>query len=600
MFKKDALYIKLFFGTLIALTFLAIGCMPAETEFETPEFAGVRAAATEGYYIDRVQVSWSDVEDAATYTIYRADSIQGLFEEIAVVDPNDTDRHSEYAEDITFYPPPIVHPDDWIDPRYLNVNYVSQVDLTKNLWPAMGNNIYIIGTEKPQLRIIVGYDSEIDVVAEFPSLVDWLPTTWRLGYTIGQVASIINGAVNKGKDPADFKFICEIDPDTGKYLKFSSKWGPIVFINHKNSVSHSPVHYIINGAVGNDQIIIVNKDETRIYKKSEFDSNPNLWNYRGNEIPPDPDPEPVVLMRTFPEGNIYYYDDRDIELGKHYFYRVIARRDNGSFLSMSSMEEGYYVAPTAPSGPKNVKVSQGDFSDRVTVSWDPVSGDGVTYKVYRALVYPGTFDSNAPFAEGLTEPILEDTTIPAGVYAYRIVPCNGAGEEGRPSDTATGFRSITLEEFVRVAYYETVRGEKRVAQALGVGRVADYDSGANANVTLPGNISGTVNYRLVVSGTSGTGTWTFLEYSNFGLTVNGSDYMDSGMNKNGDVRGKLTYSGPYPGYIDYFVHVNGGDASVGPNSYFKVQLYSPEWMIENYGSAEVEVPYSPDLWQSPY
>ncbi len=754
LLKKHTLHIKLFFVILVVFTFLATGCMPPETEFGTPEFTGVRSAATEGHYIDRVGVSWSKVEGAATYTILRGTSKDGPFEEIDVVYSNDPEWLIENAgESVIYQPPPVlVYLDGWVDfsdPGYLNVSYTSEVDLTKGK--------FIAGSQTPQLRIIMG--SGLESGAELNFVVFFPGGTWGKTYTIDDIVSAINGQANgknicevdstgkhlkfssewgpiafinekntlsyspvrrfikegvgedqmlivnkdgtfvinendftgnmndylgapipvnpggwvdfsspayldvlyttnvdlsKGKFIAgsqtpelriimgileegddridiivDFpgglggetydtekvmsrinnavgKNICEVD--SGKYLKFSSECGPIAFINEKNSLSYSPVRRFIKEGVGTDQMLIVNKDGVKVFKKDNFTGN--MADYLGKPILSDPDaepvlvdPDPVVIMRNFQEGDSYYYDDMKIELGVHYFYRVVARGENGSFLSMSPCMEGYYVSASAPSEPKNVTVSQGDFSDKVEIYWDTIDGDDITYNVYRALVYPGTFDS-APLAEGLTETFFEDIAAPAGVYAYRIVAYNkdveGKPQEGRPSDTFTGFRSITLDEFVHLAYYETVRAEQRMAQALGKPRVADYDSGANANVTLPGNISGTVNYNLSVKGFSGTGTWTFADYSNFGFIVTGKTAMDSGMSKNGDVRGMLTFSGPYPGYLDYYVHVSKGNPSEGSNSYFKVQLYSPEWMIENYGSAEKVVYFSEGLIQSPY
>ncbi|MFA5519097.1 MAG: hypothetical protein WDA74_07580 [Spirochaetota bacterium] len=600
MFKKHTLYIKIFFTVLVVIAFLTTGCMPPENEFDTPEFTGLRSAATEGYYLDRVGVSWSKVEGAATYTILRGTSKDGPFEEIDVIDSNDPQWHIENAkESVTFQPPPIlvVRSDDEIDlsdPRYFNISYNSEVDLTKGK--------FISAQQVPRFRIIMGSglesDAELNFVVSFPG------GTWGKTYNINDIMSAINGQAN-GKN------ICEVD-STGKYLKFSSEWGPIAFINEERewwNLVYSPIKYFIKNSVGNDQMLIVNKDGTKSLNKKDFTGN--MADYLGKPIPSDPDadpvyitPDPVVIMRNFSEGDSYYYDDMDIEFGVHYFYRVVAQRENGSFLSMSPCMEGYYVSATAPSEPKNVTVSQGDFTDKVEVYWDSVDGDDITYNVYRALIYPGTFDSNSPLAEGLTETFFEDIAVPAGVYVYRIVAYNkdieGKPQESKPSDTVTGFRSITLDEFVHLAYYETVRAEQRMAQALGKPRVADYDSGANANVTLPGNISGTVNYDLSVKGFSGTGTWTFADYSNFGFIVTGKTAMDSGMSKNGDVRGKLTFSGSYPGYLDYFVHVSKGNPSAGSNSYFKVQLYSPEWMIENYGSAEMVVYFSEDLIQSPY
>jgi hypothetical protein len=582
--------LKQLLGVLIIFTTLAAGCMPGSVPIEAPEETRIQVAATKGYYTDRVTVSWSEVENADYYVIYRAPAADGPYEEIAVVNPNNPERRVENAEEsITVYPEPVVRPDDWIDPRYLNISYVTEKDLS--------DDVYIAAKQNPKLRIVIGSgpvkEADLDCVIEFPSLVGWLPTTWKLGYTIGQVMSRIN-------DRSDGKFICELDPDSDKYLKINSEWGPIAFINHDNSLFYSPVDYIINGDVGKSQMLIVNKDGTQIIDKSDFTGN--MSDYFGTEIPadPDPDPDPIVIMRIFPEGNGYYYDDLSVELGVHYFYRVVARDENNALLSMSTCNEGYYISANASNAPQNLTISQGEFSDKVTVSWDPVSGDGITYKVYRALVYPGTFDSASILAERLTEPTFEDTTIDAGVYAYRVVAFNSEGEEGKPSDIARGYRTITLDEFVPLAYYETVVGEQLTAQALGVSRVADYDNGANADVTLPGYLSGTINYKLVISGMSGNGKWTFVDYSNFGLIVNGSDDMDSGPSKDGDVRGKLAISGPYPGYLDYFLHVDGGDVEEGSKSYFMVQLYSAEWMLSNYGAEEVRIDYSLSLTESPY
>ena len=61
---------------------------------------------------------------------------------------------------------------------------------------------------------------------------------------------------------------------------------------------------------------------------------------------------------------------------------------------------------------------------------------------------------------------------------------NAAGEEGTSSAVASGWRTATDYEFLRVAYWETIEGEKRTAQALGVTRVADYDSGADVSVNI--------------------------------------------------------------------------------------------------------------------
>lgn len=594
------------FGFFISL-FLIPGCMPPASEIDSENVASVAATATEGYFTDRVMVSWSEVPGASKYIIYRSESPDGPYEKVTEVTPDSTKSRVENADMLIEVPvveePPAPEDPDYIDPVYLNFTYTSEADLS--------GGRHINAGQTPRLRILIGSalegDADVNLVAEFPTLDtaasffnglwSWISSGFQepvlVSYEPGQIASILNGAANRA--------ICEVSED-GKNLVFSSKWGPIVFKNENNTIGYSPIDYFIKEGVGNDEILVANKDGYQVMSASDYNNTLATDDGEGNPLglaaffgtEPEPEEEPVdtgpeMIARVFGEDDAFFHDDINNETGVHYYYRIQALRDNGTQVSLSNCAEGFKISATAAKAPQNLSVSKGEFSDKTVISWDPVSGSGIVYKIYRALAYPGIFDSSAPLAE-VTETTYEDTSVPAGQFVYRVVAFNAAGEEGRPSENVVGYRSATNREFLHVAYYETVVAEKRTAQALGVGRVADYDSGSNANINIFGYLSGKVNYTLNVniSSMSGTGTWSFTDYCNYSVILNGSDSMDSGSDKDGDIRGVVEVSGIYNGYIDYYVHVDGGDVASG---YF---------MVSQNGGPEERIDWSGDFNNSPY
>ncbi len=585
---------KILPAIIVIIILCFIGCMPPAAEIETGNSVSVSAKATEGYFSDRVMLSWSETPETHKYILYRSEFKEGPYAKVTEVLPGEMKSRVENAEMLLEVPvveePPAETDPDYVDPVYLNVLYTSSVDLS--------GEKYILAGQTPELRMIIGSgledDAEFNFVASFPSgVVDFITAfTWG-GYTIGQIASFINSAANRA--------ICEVSED-GKYLKFSSSWGPIVFKNKTNSLSYSPIDYFIKDGVGKNDVLIANKDGIQVMSESAYndaiaalDENDDplgLAAFFGAEPEPEEEPAdtgPEMIARIFNEGDAFYHDDINNETGKHYFYRVQALRENGTQVSLSNCTEGYKVSATASKAPQNLVVSAGEFSDKTVLSWEPVSGTGITYKVYRTLAYPGTFDSSSPLAENLTETTFEDNTVKGGKFLYRVVAFNDAGEEGRPSENAVGYRAVTNKEFLHIAYYETVEAEKRTAQALGKPRVADYASGANANLDIFGYQSGKVNYTLKVnvSSMSGTGTWTFSDYCNFSVVLNGNNSMDSDSSKDGDIRGRVEVSGIYTGYFDYFAHVDGGDVASG---YF---------MVSQDGGAEERIDWTTDFNSSP-
>ena len=87
---------------------------------------------------------------------------------------------------------------------------------------------------------------------------------------------------------------------------------------------------------------------------------------------------------------------------------------------------------------------------------------------------------------------------------------------------------------------------------------------------------------------SGTGTWTFYNYRNFSVFMNGSNSMDSGASKDGTVKGPVAVSGIYNGTVTWNIVVDNGDASGG---YF---------IVSQDGGAPVQINFTQELRTCPY
>ncbi|MDD5483463.1 MAG: hypothetical protein PHP98_07415, partial [Kiritimatiellae bacterium] len=99
----------------------------------------------------------------------------------------------------------------------------------------------------------------------------------------------------------------------------------------------------------------------------------------------------------------------------------------------------------APSAPARVTATEGDYEDRVAVTWTPVvspTGGEVTYNVLRHT----TFDPE--YAEvivsGLTVTNYDDETVSAGLrYYYWVQSVNSHGQAGAKSLYAGGYRRLS-------------------------------------------------------------------------------------------------------------------------------------------------------------
>lgn len=125
---------------------------------------------------------------------------------------------------------------------------------------------------------------------------------------------------------------------------------------------------------------------------------------------------PYTLVGT---SSTTSYSDAVETQGKWYWYRVRACNDAGCG-PWSAPVRGYAGRPPAP---ENVLASQGDFSDKIRISWDPVPG-ATHYQVFRDRVENGTY--NEVVASAVEENFVYDTNVhPATWYWYRVRACKG-------------------------------------------------------------------------------------------------------------------------------------------------------------------------------
>ena len=115
------------------------------------------------------------------------------------------------------------------------------------------------------------------------------------------------------------------------------------------------------------------------------------------------------------------YEDQGIVPGYTYYYRVKACNSYGC--SDFSETDAGFAAASAPGAPQNVEASDGTYSDRVRITWDPVPG-AARYEVHRATSRDGSYE---PLRE-TTATSYDDTTVTAGTtYWYKVRAWNVAG-----------------------------------------------------------------------------------------------------------------------------------------------------------------------------
>ncbi len=136
------------------------------------------------------------------------------------------------------------------------------------------------------------------------------------------------------------------------------------------------------------------------------------------------------------------YTDESVSENTAYFYRVAGVNIDGTGES-SDPAEGY-ARCLPPDAPLNLLATEGTYSNKVTVSWDPVS-NAASYTLYRSDTSDGIY---SPVASGILTLTYEDL-IPADTnYFYAVAAVNPGGESGLslPVEgyTLTGAPSVVI------------------------------------------------------------------------------------------------------------------------------------------------------------
>ena len=121
------------------------------------------------------------------------------------------------------------------------------------------------------------------------------------------------------------------------------------------------------------------------------------------------------------DGSMTSYEDRNVEAGQDYYYRVKACNRFGCSDFSAAARGRVRATPPAPTG---LRASQGDFPDKVLLTWDASQG-ATGYDIQRAESQGGPYSD---LAVGVVTTSYEDTEVtPGTTYWYRVRACNQAG-----------------------------------------------------------------------------------------------------------------------------------------------------------------------------
>ncbi len=134
------------------------------------------------------------------------------------------------------------------------------------------------------------------------------------------------------------------------------------------------------------------------------------------------------------------YDDASATIGTTYYYRLKAcsgSSGSGNCSSYSNYNQGYRAVAT----PNTPTASDGDYTDKVRISWSSVSGAN-SYRIYRSTSASGTYSQ---IATDSTSPYDYTSAIIGTTYYYKLRACTGSNGSGACSDYSnydSGYRAI--------------------------------------------------------------------------------------------------------------------------------------------------------------
>jgi hypothetical protein len=533
--------------------------------------------ATDGDYTDKVIVGWSAVEGAVSYKVYRSDSGQGTFNFIGTVDAEiinaaASNMSKSISAMATSTAPSVSIPtpangatnvaiDTLVTADFnqsINCSTVTSSSFTLKQGSTSVAGIVICSgstaTFKPSANLAntTVYTAKVTTAVKNPEGIA-MPADYTWSFTTA-VASVpvltppkvsiptpANGAINVAVDTivtADFNENIKCSTVTSSSFtlkKGSTSVAGTVFCSG-STATFTPSADLAANTVYTATVTTAIQDLEGAAMSAAY-----TWTFNTGTAPPQ-------------EGSYYFTDTTNITPGKHYYYKVSAVDDDGDESTTSPADDGFArVSDNVPGKVTNCSASDGTYTNRVTITWT-AAASATYYKVYRT-------NGSTLFMVGgnITGTSFDDTTAPPGLYSYKVAPFNATGE-GVSSDSDTGFRGLTNQEFFDEAYKNENAALSRLqllqktgTDMLGTETIYDKDG------------DGTCVYKATadIFNMTGRATITFTNFCDLYLTMNGTQVLDADLSMNGTITGQLNLAGIYNGYIRFDITITGGSATGG-------------------------------------
>lgn len=271
-------------------------------------------------------------------------------------------------------------------------------------------------------------------------------------------------------------------------------------------------------------------------------------------------------------GTLQFFDPAPLP-GRGWY--LVAAFDSAGLQGHSSLPQSGWPKPLPlPTVPDGVTATQGEFTNGIAVSWNPVAGAD-HYRVARSVSSNGTFAYISP---PLTNVAYFDATAGSRQYFYRIAALNAEGAGSLLSAAAAGHRGLSDRNFFIL--YDTTIASSLLKLTL------MYNSGfmALGQEVKYGTVSGQVYYYARVHT---PGAKITIEYSNYCddyIVLNGTKTILANISEDGTTSGTMQVSSAaYNGTIEYHITVTDGKPAGG------------YWLVSQDGAPQTQV----DWFESP-
>jgi fibronectin type 3 domain-containing protein len=388
---------------LLAVTAVTLSCAESDSDKNnsiTPA-APVSVSATDGEYTDKTVIQWASVDNAEIYNIYRKASSDTGYGKVASTDAltyNDTTGvagtvYSYYITAVADNESPGTLPDDGYRAALLAPAGIVATDKT------FGDKIQITWTESDSAELYYIYRA-VAPVGPFDT-------------TVGNTAST---SIDDTTAVAGTLYYYKVRAYAAA-LQYSPS--SINDVGERNSLPIPADTAASNGTFS---------DRVRITWTAVSGTVDGYKVYRDTS-----DTGTFALLGSTSSET---YDDTTAVTGTNYYYKVtsyLSSYGESPFGSVVSGSRGVLPAPTG------VSASDGTVSDKITVTWNAVTG-AASYKVYRDTLVGGAY---ATLAGSPTTTTLDDTTAVCGTtYYYKVKAVSAASDESALSTYNSGWWGI--------------------------------------------------------------------------------------------------------------------------------------------------------------